>query len=116
MPSTSTWRKELHSSARDLAVELGDRAAQAENLLALGHIHLMGGENHEAASVLAQARTLVEQLNDPHDLGHVDQGLALLANSIGDPEAGRALLEDVSLRFFGAGQGGDGNRLRAWPG
>ena len=92
--------KELHSSARDLAVELGDRAAQAENLLALGHIHLMGEENHEAASVLAQARTLVEQLNDPHDLGHVDQGLALLAVSQGDLEAGRALLEDVSRRFL----------------
>ena len=32
--------KELHSTAHGLAVELGDRAAQAENLLALGHVHL----------------------------------------------------------------------------
>ena len=92
--------KELNSSARDLAVELGDRAAQAENLLALAHIHLVREQNDDAARVLADARTLVEQLNDPHDLGHVDQGLALLAVSQRDLEAGRALLEDVSRRFL----------------
>jgi hypothetical protein len=43
---------------------------------------------------------LVEQLGDPHDLGHVDQGLALLAVSQGDVEAGRELLDDVSRRFL----------------
>ena len=85
MPSTSTSRKTSTTAAQDLAVELGDRAAQAENLLALGHLHLLR-ENHneDAARVLAEARTLVEQLHDPHDLGHVDQGLALLAVSQGD--------------------------------
>ena len=90
---------QLHSTAHDLAVELGDRAAQAENLLALGHIHLMREESEDAARVLAEARTLVEQLDDPHDLGLVDQGLALLAVSQGDLEAGRSLLDDVSRRF-----------------
>src|SRR4029453_585280 len=69
----------LHSTADGLALELGDRSAQAENLLALGHIHLMREQNEDAARILADARTLVEQLHDPHDLGHVDQGLALLA-------------------------------------
>jgi hypothetical protein len=92
--------KDLHSTAHGLAVELGDRAARAENLLALGHIHLVREENDDAARVLAEARTLVEQLDDPHDLGHVDQGLALLAVSQGDVEAGRALLDDVSRRFL----------------
>ena len=80
--------KDLHSTAHGLAVELGDRAAQAENLLALGHIHLVREENDDAARVLTQARTLVEQLHDPHDLGHVDQGLALLAVSQGDARGG----------------------------
>jgi hypothetical protein len=75
-------------------------AGQAENLLALAHIHLVREENDDAGRVLAQARTLVEQLDDPHDLGHADQGLALLAVSQGDLEAGRALLEDVSRRFL----------------
>jgi predicted ATPase len=92
--------RQLHSTAHGLAAELGDRAAQAENLLALGHIHLVGEENDDAARVLRQARTLVEQLHDPHDLGHIDQGLALLAVSQGDLEAGRALLGDVSRRFI----------------
>jgi hypothetical protein len=92
--------KQLHSTAHGLAVELGDRAAQAENLLAVGHIHLLREENDDAARVLAEARTLVEQLDDPHDLGHVDQGLALLAVSQGEVEAGRALLDDVSRRFL----------------
>ena len=36
--------KDLHSTAHGLAVELGDRAAQAENLLALAHIHLVRDE------------------------------------------------------------------------
>jgi predicted ATPase len=92
--------RQLHSTAHDLAAELGDRAAQAENLLALGHIHLMLEQNDDAAHVLTEARTLVEQLHDPHDLGHVDEGLALLAVSRGDVEAGRALLDDVSRRFL----------------
>jgi predicted ATPase len=91
--------EDLHSTAHGLAVQLGDRAAQAENLLALGHVHLMRQENEDAARVLAQTRTLVEQLDDPHDLGHVDQGLALVAVSQGDAEAGEALLGDVSRRF-----------------
>jgi predicted ATPase len=92
--------KQLHATAHGLAVELGDRSAQAENLLALGHIHLMREQNDDAARVLAEARTLIEQLHDPHDLGHVDQGLALLAVSQGDIGAGRALLDDVSRRFL----------------
>src|SRR5215213_2053369 len=85
--------KQLHATAHGLAVELGDRSPQAENLLALGHIHLMREENDDAARVLAEARTLVEQLDDPHDLGHVDQGLALVTVSQGDLEAGRSLLD-----------------------
>ena len=92
--------KQLHSAADRLAVELGDRAGQAENLLALGHVHLVRAENEDAARVLAEARMLVEQLGDPHDLGHVDQGLALLAVSRGDLQAGQALLDDVTRRFL----------------
>ena len=46
--------RQLHSTAHGLAAELGDRAAQAENLLALGHIHLVGEENDYAARVLRQ--------------------------------------------------------------
>jgi hypothetical protein len=57
-------------------------------------------ENEDAARVLGEARVLVEQLDDPHDLGHVDQGLALLAVSRGDLEAGQELLDDVSRRFL----------------
>ena len=60
----------------------------------------MREENDDAARVLAEARTLVEQLDDPHDLGHVDQGMALLAVSQGDVQTGRALLDDVSRRFL----------------
>jgi hypothetical protein len=60
----------------------------------------MREENDDAARVLAEARTLVEQLDDPHDLGHVDQGLALVTVSRGNIEAGRALLDDVSRRFI----------------
>jgi hypothetical protein len=60
----------------------------------------MREQNEDAARILADARTLVEQLHDPHDLGHVDQGLALLAVSRGDVAAGRALLDDVSRRFL----------------
>jgi hypothetical protein len=91
--------KDLHTAAQNLATELGDRAAQAENLLALGHLYLLENHNEDAARVLAEARTLVEQLHDPHDLGHVDEGLALLAVSQGDADAGQALLDDVSRRF-----------------
>ena len=105
--------KDLHSTAHGLAVELGDRAAQAENLLALGHIHLVREENDDAARVLAEARTLVEQLDDPHDLGHIDQGLALLAVSQGDLESGRALLGRRLPALPQPRQGRDGNRLRA---
>jgi predicted ATPase len=93
--------RELHSAAEALATQLGDRVAQAENLLALGHIYLARGEHNDAARVLGEARTLVEQLQDPHDLGHVDQGLALLALSRGEVGKGRALLADVSGRFIG---------------
>jgi hypothetical protein len=92
--------KQLHSTAHGLAVELGDRAAQAENLLALAHVHLVRAENDDAARVLAEARRLVEQLDDPHELGHVDQALALLAVSQGDLQAGQALLDDVTQRFL----------------
>ena len=49
--------------------------------------------------MLAESRKLVAQLDDPHDLGHVDQGLALLAVSQGDAGTGEALLDDVSRRF-----------------
>jgi hypothetical protein len=62
--------KDLHSTAHGLAVELGDRAAQAENLLALAHIHLVRDESNDAARVLTQAK------------------------------AGRALLDDVARRFL----------------
>ena len=93
--------RDLHSTADALATQLGDRAVQAENLLALGHISLVRGEHDDAARVLGEARTLVEQLQNPHDLGHVDQGLALLAVSLGEVAKGRALLVDVSRRFIG---------------
>jgi ATP/maltotriose-dependent transcriptional regulator MalT len=53
---------------------------------------------------LAEARMLVEQLDDPHDLGHVDQGLALLTVSRGELEAGQALLHDVSRLFLNLGK------------
>jgi non-specific serine/threonine protein kinase len=92
--------RDLHSTAHALSTQLGDRAAQAENLLALGHIHLLREENDDAARVLTEARTLVEELHDPHDLGHIDQGLALLAVSQGDVGQGQALLDDVSRRFI----------------
>jgi predicted ATPase len=90
---------QLHSAAHTLAVELGDRAAQAENLLALGHVHLLRGADEDAARALSEARLLVENLGDQHDLGHVDQGLALLALSRGDAATGQALLDDVASRF-----------------
>lgn len=48
---------------------------------------MMREENDDAARVLAEAGKLVEHLHDPHDLGHVDQGLALLAVSQGEVEA-----------------------------
>ena len=90
---------DLHSAAHALAVDLGDRAAQAENLLALAHIFLLREEDENAERVLAEARSLVEQLQDPHDLGHVEQGFALLALSRGDVTMGQALLGDVARRF-----------------
>jgi hypothetical protein len=43
-----------------------------------------------------QPGPLVEQLDDPHDLGHVDQGLALSAVSRGGVQAGQALLDNVT--------------------
>jgi hypothetical protein len=76
----------------------------------------MREENDDAARVLAEARMLVEQLDDPHDLGHIDQGLALVTVSRGNIEAGRALLDDVSRRFISLDKGRNGNRLRAWHG
>jgi ATP/maltotriose-dependent transcriptional regulator MalT len=44
----------LYTASHELAVELGDRAGQAENLLALGHLHLLRGETEEAARALQE--------------------------------------------------------------
>jgi predicted ATPase/class 3 adenylate cyclase len=47
----------LYTASHELAVELGDRAGQAENLLALGHIHLLRGETEDAAQALQENRS-----------------------------------------------------------
>ncbi|HEX6876079.1 MAG TPA: NB-ARC domain-containing protein, partial [Nocardioidaceae bacterium] len=95
---------ELHSASHAIAVELGDRAGQAKSLLALGHVHLLRGEEEDAARTLAENRSIVEQLQEPHDLAHADQGLALLAVSRGDVASGELLLEDVARRLAAMGK------------
>jgi hypothetical protein len=52
--------EDLFAASHELAVELADRAGQAENLLALGHFHLLRGENEEAARALQENRSLLE--------------------------------------------------------
>ncbi|MEI8411404.1 MULTISPECIES: DUF4062 domain-containing protein [unclassified Kribbella] len=96
--------KDLHLASHALAKELGDRAGQAENLLALGHIHLLRGENEDATRVLGESRSLVEKLNDFHQLAHTDQALALLAVSRGSVADGDALLADIATRFVEMGR------------
>jgi hypothetical protein len=100
---------ELHRASHALAVELGDRASQAESLLALGHIHLLRGENEDAARVLEENRSLIKQLRDAHDLAHTDQALALLAVARGNVAEGEALLDDVARRFMDMGRAAMGS-------
>jgi ATP/maltotriose-dependent transcriptional regulator MalT len=92
--------RDLSTASHAIAVRLGDRAAQAENLLALAHNHLIRGEGEDAAGALDQTRALAEQLDDPHQMVHVDEGLALLAVSRGEAAEGAALLEDVTRRIL----------------
>jgi predicted ATPase len=91
--------EDLHAASSELAVELGDRAGQAENLLALGHIHLLRAETEEAALALQEARSLLGQLQDHHQLAHADQALALVAISSGRDAEGKALFQDVARRL-----------------
>jgi hypothetical protein len=91
--------EDLFAASHQLAVELADRAGQAENLLALGHLHLLRGENQEAARALQENRSLLEQLHDHHQLAHADQALALLAISSRRDAEGEALFQDVSRRL-----------------
>jgi predicted ATPase/class 3 adenylate cyclase len=91
--------QDLFAASHELAVELGDRAGQAENLLALGHIHLLRAETEQAAKALQENRSLLEQLQDHHQLAHADQALALLAISSGRAAAGEALFQDVTGRL-----------------
>jgi hypothetical protein len=85
-------------------VKLGDRAGQAENLLALGHIQLLRGEDAEAARPLQQNRSLCKQLHDAHALAHADQAIALLAAARGDISEAEALLGDVAGRLTAMGK------------
>jgi ATP phosphoribosyltransferase regulatory subunit HisZ len=89
---------DLHAASHELAVELGDRAGQAENLLALGHIHHLRAGTADAALALQENRSLLEQLQDHHQLAYADQALALLATSTGRDAEGTALLQDVTRR------------------
>jgi predicted ATPase/class 3 adenylate cyclase len=91
--------QDLFAASHELAVELADRAGQAENLLALGHLHLLRGENEEAGRALHENRSLLEQLHDHHQLAHADQALALLAISGGRDAEGEALFQDVNRRL-----------------
>jgi hypothetical protein len=90
---------DLHAASHELAVELGDRAGQAENLLALGHIHLLRARTADAALALQEDRSPLEQLQDHHQLAHADQALALLAISTGRDAEGKALFQDVTRRL-----------------
>ena len=91
--------RDFHAASKALATELGDRAGQAQNLLALGHIHLLRGEDQDAARTLLENRSLLEQLQDHHQLAHADQALALLAISSGRDAEGQALFDDVTRRL-----------------
>jgi predicted ATPase/class 3 adenylate cyclase len=91
--------EDFFAASHELAVELADRAGRAENLLALGHLHLLRGETEEAGRALQQNRSFLEQLHDHHQLAHTDQALALLAISSGRDAEGEALLQDVSRRL-----------------
>jgi MalT-like TPR region len=99
---------DLYTASHALAVELGDTAAQAENLLALGHVHLLRAENEEAARVLEENRRLLEELQDHHQLGHTDQALALVAIAKGQVAEGEALFREVTSRFREMGLTGTG--------
>jgi predicted ATPase len=99
---------DLYTASHALAVELGDTAAQAENLLALGHVHLLRAENEEAARVLEKNRRLLEELQDNHQLGHADQALALVAIAKGQVAEGEALFGEVTRRFKEMGVTGMG--------
>jgi ATP/maltotriose-dependent transcriptional regulator MalT len=99
---------DLYAASHALAVELGDTAAQAENLLALGHVHLLRAENDEAARVLEENRRLLEELQDRHQLGHTDQALALVAIAKGQVAEGEALFHQVTSRFRELGLTGMG--------
>jgi tetratricopeptide (TPR) repeat protein len=90
---------DLYTASHALAVELGDPAGQAENLLALDHIHLLRGQDEEAEHALRENRSLLQQLKDDHQLAHADQALALLAISGGRRADGRSLFDDVARRL-----------------
>ncbi|MFI7061725.1 DUF4062 domain-containing protein [Kribbella sp. NPDC050124] len=95
---------ELYTASNALAVELGDRGAQAENLLALGHVHLLRGEDELAAPELERAGSLLDQLGDNHQSGHADQALAVLASSRGSAGDAEARFTDAVARFVEMGR------------
>jgi predicted ATPase len=101
--------EDLLEASRALAVELGDRASQAESLLPLGHVHLLRREDQEAAGVLGENRSIVEELRDAHDLVHADQALALLALARGHVAEGEALLGDTAARIARMGRAAMGS-------
>jgi predicted ATPase/FtsP/CotA-like multicopper oxidase with cupredoxin domain len=95
---------QLHTTSHAIATDLGDRAGQAESLLALGHTALLQGDTATAERYVHDSRTILDQLDDPHYLAHADQAIALLAIARGDITAGEALLDDVTGRFTAMGK------------
>ncbi|MGW1341391.1 DUF4062 domain-containing protein [Kribbella sp. NPDC002412] len=95
---------DLYTASNALAVELGDRGAQADNLLALGHVHLLQGEDELAAPELERASSLLDELGDDHQSAHANQALAVLAYSRGRAADAEARFTDAAARFVEMGR------------
>ena len=81
--------------ALDLAVELGDRGLEAENLDAIGRLHLLQGRLEQAHENFVRAIELARESGAPlAEMGY-QSNLSLIHQEQGDYEQARALAEQT---------------------
>ena len=91
--------KDLHTAAQNLATELGDRAAQAENLLALGHLYLLRTTTRTLHGCLPRHGRWSSSSMTRTIWGTSTKGSLCWPFPRAMPKQGEALLDDVSRRF-----------------
>ena len=92
--------EDLFAASHELAVELANRAGQAEEPARTRPPQPSPFARRESGDlVLRENRSLLEQLHDHHQLAHADQALAVLAISSRRDAEGETLFQDVSERL-----------------